>query len=203
MKVNKKGTASLRSNEFQKVLQSLNQWYPNVLYHTALTGETLQLADVEFEILYTRSDWVDIDGKSYTPTTFSGYDPIDFNDSSSVIRFAIDGGTYINVGDMGTSAEAFLCKTYGELLKSDVMQVSHHGYNTVYNFYKHCAPEVAIYTNNEALVRAWGYQNLGLKILDKVDEYTSGEIYYEGNETIGLSLTGGKPTVVYRGDIIT
>ncbi len=190
------------SSNFNSLAECLKLWYPDMIYHTALTGEILQLADVKIEVLYSRHDLVDIDGADYTHTTFEGYGEVDFNDTSTVLRFTLDGGTYMNVGDMGTAAQAFLNKNYRNDLKCDIMQVSHHGYNTIYNFYKYCSPTHSLYTNEKDIVWNWGYKNLGQEILGVIKNNTSGNIYYSGNGTVGFSFIDGKPTEVYNGEII-
>lgn len=52
-----------------------------------------------------------------------------FNDSSTVIRVIVNGKSVLFLGDTGDELSDFLVNAYGEKLKSDVVQVAHHGFN--------------------------------------------------------------------------
>lgn len=56
--------------------------------------------------------------------------PEDFNESSIVCRAVNDEGSMIFLADSGINAANWMMKTYGESLKSDMVQVAHHGCET-------------------------------------------------------------------------
>ncbi len=85
------------------------------------TGDVFYLANLKIEILATHED--------LNPHRLNY-----FNDSSTVFRFDIKptGGesvTSIWTGDAYYKQSRNLCAMYGSYLQSDMVQISHHGYN--------------------------------------------------------------------------
>ena len=56
--------------------------------------------------------------------------PEDFNETSLVFRVKNPAGSMIFLADSGEHASAWLVDTYGDALKSDMLQISHHGCET-------------------------------------------------------------------------
>lgn len=54
----------------------------------------------------------------------------DSNSNSVVLRFTLDGYTFLMTGDMTEEEEKDLIKKYGKKLDSDVLKVGHHGSNS-------------------------------------------------------------------------
>lgn len=52
------------------------------------------------------------------------------NGNSVVLKFTINGYSFLATGDMTSKEEAILIDRYGALLKSDVLKVAHHGSRT-------------------------------------------------------------------------
>ncbi|MBE6553437.1 MAG: MBL fold metallo-hydrolase [Ruminococcaceae bacterium] len=85
-------------------------------------GQTFTFADVELQILYT-SEYLYIDSV-----------PINFNNTSIISRVENKDGSVLIMGDSGENATDWALQTYGtEELKSDMMQVTHHGMVTGYD----------------------------------------------------------------------
>ena len=82
------------------------------------TGMSLQFVDVTLEILVTPEQ------------VYKTGDPGDFNQTSVVSRIKNDDGSMIFLGDCGEAVCNWLIPTYGEALKSDMVQVAHHGCET-------------------------------------------------------------------------
>lgn len=81
-------------------------------------GQVFYMADVTMEILYT------ID--SFAPKLCNA-----FNTTSLIIKFTFgDGTTFMMTGDATGNAFQIAAKMYGSYLKSDILQVSHHGCST-------------------------------------------------------------------------
>ena len=57
-------------------------------------------------------------------------DPQDFNETSLVFRIRNDEGSMIFLADAGSHVCDWLVDTYGEALKSDMVQLAHHGCET-------------------------------------------------------------------------
>lgn len=68
------------------------------------------------------------------------------NDNSLIIRVSVYGKTYLFTGDAGIEAEQALIDVYGKGLKSDVLQIGHHGSDTSTSrfFLSYVEPEVGI-----------------------------------------------------------
>lgn len=89
--------------------------YPNAAVYTLHTGQCYSFPGVELEILRSLDD-------TYLYNYFS------FNDMSAAFRMTFAGGkTVMILGDTMQYGCRELAQTYGKYLKSDVMQVAHHG----------------------------------------------------------------------------
>ncbi len=53
--------------------------------------------------------------------------PTNFNESSIVVRFKSDKGSFISLADIPILGSKYMIDIYGDALKSDICQVSHHG----------------------------------------------------------------------------
>lgn len=82
------------------------------------TGMSLQFIDVTLEILVTPEQ------------VYKTGDTGDFNQTSVVSRIKNDDGSMIFLGDCGEAVCNWLIPTYGEALKSDMVQAAHHGCET-------------------------------------------------------------------------
>lgn len=117
------------------------------------TGQIIRLCDVDFEIIYTHED--------HYPRILPY-----LNDESTVFRMNVDGQTVLFMGDCDKNTSDILCDTLGDALKSDFIQVNHHGYSggTV-ELYQTVAPIYALWPTSELAFnfRTCGikYQNLG------------------------------------------
>lgn len=56
--------------------------------------------------------------------------PDDFNETSAVFRITSSNGSMIFLADSGINAANWLIEAYGDALKSDMVQISHHGCET-------------------------------------------------------------------------
>lgn len=89
--------------------------YPNAVVYTLHTGQGYYYEGVEIEILYSLDD------------TFP-FPYVSFNDVSAAIRMKFASGkTLLLLADCMTGVCRDLADRYGDYLKSDIMQVSHHG----------------------------------------------------------------------------
>ena len=80
----------------------------------AHSGQKYYIRDAEIEILYA----CDLFSKEYF---------YDMNSSSLVFTITLGGGRIMILGDCGQESSPLICKAYDDYLKSDVIQVSHHG----------------------------------------------------------------------------
>jgi glyoxylase-like metal-dependent hydrolase (beta-lactamase superfamily II) len=85
-------------------------------FWTVHTGETISFPGCEVEILTTPED--------YFPSHFRWG-----NHTSSAFRFTFTGKTFLALGDCEKDICQRLADNYGDTLKSDILQVTHHGVN--------------------------------------------------------------------------
>lgn len=90
--------------------------FKDVTVYKARTGQRYHFAGLDLEILFTFEDY-----KMPHPLQ-------NFNDTSLVFRIRAAGQTWMFLGDVAESGSPILVARYGELLKSDIVQVAHHGY---------------------------------------------------------------------------
>lgn len=108
---------------------------------TVHAGMTFKFADVTLEVLNT-PEYVYKDNEN-----------LDFNESSSVFRVRNTDGSIIFLGDCYDRVSDFLVNTYGDGLKTEMMQVSHHGVEqATVELYEIIDPSIAFWPCDEWLL---------------------------------------------------
>lgn len=79
-------------------------------------GETIEVGSARFEVLYTADP-------AFTHNAI--------NNSSTVLRLTADGVKVLFLGDLGIEGGEKLLAEYGDSLKSDLVQMAHHGQSGV------------------------------------------------------------------------
>jgi beta-lactamase superfamily II metal-dependent hydrolase len=97
-----------------KFPQDIVKFGSNVKIVKPHTGQKFYIRNAEFEVLYTHEDLY--------PTELTI-----FNDSSTVMRMTANGQTFMWLGDVQYDASDVICAMYDTYIKSDFVQVSHHG----------------------------------------------------------------------------
>lgn len=97
-----------------KATSALKTYQPDCRVVRLHTGQLLTLGDMTMEVLYTPSD-------------LSQGGLKDYNDASMVVRLKVGEKTILMTGDAATATWNLLVKKYGSYLKSDFLQVPHHG----------------------------------------------------------------------------
>ncbi len=100
------------------------------------TGQKFKIGNADFEILYTTEDL-------YT-------ERLDFfNDASVIVRVSTEEGNVLFLADAADKISDVLCKRYGAYLKSDVVQMAHHGWNgATYELYETIQPKLVLWPNS-------------------------------------------------------
>ena len=80
-------------------------------------GQNYYFADAKLEVLYTI--------ESFGPSVCNA-----FNTTSLIIKATISGTTFMITGDATGAGMQIAANMFGDYLKSDIVQVSHHGYTT-------------------------------------------------------------------------
>lgn len=101
------------TNNFKNTVSS---YYPNantLIFHT---GQNICIGDARIEIIHTHED--------LRTTTFASG-----NHTSAAFRITLGSKMITMLGDSEAPLCQFMAEVYGDALKSDILQVSHHGFN--------------------------------------------------------------------------
>ena len=100
----------------------------NIKFLKMHTGQSINIADVQIDVLYTHEDIVAPDGTSEIVT--------DFNNSTTAAKITFGSKTFLVTGDMHKPAMNIVLQSYtNSTLKCDVLQVAHHCYNDLSALY--------------------------------------------------------------------
>ena len=101
------------------------------------TGQKIQIRNLTIECLYTQEDLY--------PTILHT-----FNDSCMVTRFTIDGQSFTILGDIQDDASDIIAKMYkAATLKTDILQVAHHGWGGTTTLYSLLRPTILIWPTDQ------------------------------------------------------
>ena len=112
--------------------QVIQEKAPNVPVLKVHTGQTIDFGDATVEILYTIED--------HMPEELRN-----INDSTMAMRVTMGGESVMILADIGYYSGPIMDEMWGDYLKSDILQVAHHGqWPSVESIYHKIAAEVAI-----------------------------------------------------------
>lgn len=148
--------------------------------HYVRTGQVFYLADLKIETLYT------ID--SYGPKSLNA-----INTTSLVMKMTFSDGTvFMMTGDATGQAMQICNRMFGDYLKSDILQVSHHGFSTwgndtgTSNAYKKMLPATLLWPTGEPHFnksKSYGYNKVlfspGSELVGANPNFK--EVYVAGN----------------------
>lgn len=169
-----------------QMLELMKSNYPDINYLKLHTGMVFNIGEVKFEVISTVENFVGTNGK--IPNKYGT------NDVCSVVRFSFDGMSVLMQGDQGagTEKENYLINLYSpDFIKSDVIQIAHHGFNNTSNMFALCKAEYALLSNSRANLN--GSVKESLKKRGGVAEEN---ILDAGDYTYGLKMTDGQIEVI-------
>ena len=142
------------------------------------SGYKFYYADAEVEILQTLEDLY--------PQTVANYD---FNSSSTIFTVKIAGQKMLFTGDVSDVGASRLNRVYGASLKSDFLQVAHHGLNnggTMKTLYLNADPTYVLYP----APLSWFESNSGASanFFLQTESKTVKQIFVSGAQTVKLYL---------------
>lgn len=158
--------------------------YSNVLSSAALlgadvrtvhVGQNYYFADAKLEVLYTI--------ESFGPTMCNA-----FNTTSLIIKATISGTTFMITGDATGNGMQIAAKMFGDYLKSDIVQVSHHGYTTWGNdagtiaAYRRMVPPTLLWPQGGHGYPNYTGKNYNLALTEKTSNPNYVETYVAGWE---------------------
>lgn len=142
------------------------------------SGYKFYYADAEIEILQTLEDLY--------PSTVANYD---FNSSSTIFTVKIAGQKMLFVGDVSDVGASRLNSVFGTALKSDFVQVAHHGINnggTIKNMYLNADPTYVLYPAPLSWFESYGSGSANLFL--ELESKTVKQIFVSGVSTFTLGL---------------
>ena len=181
----------------------LREQYPNTQFLKLHTGQNFSLSDLGVEVLYTHEDTVGLE--RYEAAAASGdivrLGLADYNSSSTVIRFTMDGKTILLLGDLNAEGENVVVQNYRgtSVLKSDVVQVSHHCINFMNALYPKISAPIALFPTS--LDGARGGENLA-KYNCVMKYVKNNQAYFCTEYTYGFAVVNGEFQPIYKADMI-
>ena len=180
----------------------IRRYYPNAQFLKLHSGQTFNLGSLGIDVLYTHEDAVGTTQFEAASKSKEGVklDLTDYNSSSAVVRFTIDGKTIMMLGDISTEAERVIVKNYtAATMKSDAVQAAHHCFNYLNTLYPMIeAPMVLMPNSDYACHTSDNLPKLQSMLKYVVDD----QIYYEGSGTYGFAVVDGKLTLIYEAPVI-
>ena len=158
-------------------IAATKNYFPNASHMVVHTGQKLYLPGTEIEFLFTHED--------YWPNKMRW-----MNDTCTVWRITAEGKTIMVMGDATTNINNQMVGVFGTYLKSDILQLNHHGSNGgSLSLYKLIAPSVAIWAceDNRFL---YDHQRLGTKSGFEFNKYIRETVkdHYSGSSTHTILL---------------
>ncbi len=138
---------------YSGVLNDINGYWKDSEHYKALTGEIYRFPGCDIEILYCMSDFIpQIIGEEKGIPDIDK-EATDNNIETVVFRARVGGQTLMVTGDTSKVCVDEICDRYGSYLKSDILQVTHHGHNRnsyrarngTKEFYKLCDPSTVLW----------------------------------------------------------
>lgn len=139
-----------QSSQVEKLYNSIATYLPDTAIVKVHTGQTLNFGSVSVEVIYTVEDIL--------PRILPNV-----NDSSLVLRFNFDGQSLLMLADTCYDSAPIMCEMWGDYLKSDVMQMAHHGvWPAQPDIYHHIQAETVLFPathdnmKNDLFDNRWG-----------------------------------------------
>ncbi|MBQ8288426.1 MAG: hypothetical protein IJX76_06610 [Clostridia bacterium] len=182
--------------------EMVRKYYPDAKFLKLHTGQSFNLSDVGFEVLFTHEDAVGL--TQFEEAAKNGgnvqFPLSDYNCTSTILRLTVDGQTVLLLGDTNVEAEAAVKKTFpASVWKSDVVQVAHHCFNYLDTLYPMIAAPIALMPNS--YFGSHTPENLP-KLATVLQYVENDQIYYEGEGTVGFAVVDGKFQVVYEAPVV-
>lgn len=175
----KRGEYSTKNEdmEISKIRENMNK-YGEVIgagenYYDQINGAFIN-AEAIAQGLYFEIDGVRFD----ILQTWSNADGSNINDTSIVIRMTAEGQSVLFLNDLATMGGRRLLATYGDQLKSDIVQMAHHGQGGVSkDVYEAIDAQVHLWPTP-----VWVWRNDGqIYQIDEVRKWLYGESFLEAD----------------------
>lgn len=139
--------AEIDGEETNKSMNTIREILATTLADTKIikahTGQVLEFGGIPFEVLYTCED--------FYPSSFQY-----LNDTSLVVRAFVEGKSILMLADATYTVGAVLIEAYRDYLKSDIVQLAHHGiWASIDKLYTYIDADVLIWPSNASNAKKW------------------------------------------------
>ena len=202
------------STDVSRLMKMIRSYYPDARYYKPHTGEKLNIAGMQIDILHTPEDRYQLNeegglvlSEHFSSAASAAEKAVvtsnNFNDTSVGIRASYDGVEALLLADLYKNTERVINMYAAEDLKADIFQIPHHGYNDQTPLCQVVEPAYTFYTQNKLAVTDPSIST-NQRLLDNHEMMSPylGKIYYGGNETVGLAVVDGALAEVDRADVI-
>lgn len=180
------GDAQWLTDIKKSVDAAMGKWKDAVRYGNLHTGLDFTVAGIRVDVLYTQEDLL--------PTLTD-----DLNETSTVIRVTAGGQRILFLADMGKlTADRMLADLPASELKSDIVQVAHHGYEGAsLKFYQTVNPETLLWPMNIVGWQETGYQDLPQNVfgfwyrMSPTEKYPFGNRWLTDSESVKKIIVSG------------
>lgn len=170
----------------RSVETAMGRWGDAVRYGNLHTGLGFTVAGIRVDVLFTQEDLL--------PTLTD-----DLNETSTVIRVTAGGQRLLFLADMGRlTAERMLAELPASELKSDIVQVAHHGYEGAsLAFYQTVNPETVLWPMNIVGWQESGYASVPQNVfgfwyrMSPTDAYPFGNRWLVDSASVKKILVSG------------
>lgn len=114
----------------------ISDYYSDAAVIRPHSGEKYYIKNAVIEMLFSYEDLY--------PSSLEKGSVSDFNDTSLIFKINIGGQSMLITGDAYTKGANFVSKNFGSYVKSDILQLSHHGQNDLLELYKLVNPTYAL-----------------------------------------------------------
>lgn len=202
------------TTDISRLMRMIRSYYPDARYYKPHTGEKLNIAGMQIDILHTPEDRYQLNAEGglvlsahFTTAAAAEEKAVvtsdNFNDTSVGIRATYDGVEALLLADLYKNTARVINMYAAEDLKSDIFQIPHHGYNDQTPLCLAVEPKYTFYTQNKNAATNAAIST-GIKLLENYEKMSPylGTIYFGGSETIGLAVVDGALVEVDRADVI-
>ena len=168
-----------RYNKFKSVISN---YLTDTKIIKAHSGYKFYYADLEVEILQTFEDLY--------PKAVSSYD---FNSTSTIFKLNIAGQKMLFLGDVDDTGANRLTSVYSTALKSDFVQIAHHGLNRntpIKNIYMSADAEYVFFPTSESWYNQHKDSNANYYLLTESKTVKQVFVSYKGSMTLALPYDG-------------
>ena len=156
-------------DSIKEIYAAIETYVPDVPLIKVHTGQVMTFGSATVEVIYTIEDLM--------PKTIPN-----INDSSLVIRVTMADRSIMLLADTCYDSGPIMHKMWGSHLKSDIVQVAHHGmWPSVAEIYEDIKAEIVLFPDLKKNVKSWIKDSRWKAVMDVILKYAR-DIYISGDE---------------------